>query len=451
MPEFDLILRGATVVTHSGESVSDIGIFGETIAAIAPTLNSSAKQELNLTGLHIFPGLIDSHVHFNDPGRADWEGLDTGSTAFAAGGGTLFFDMPLNSHPPTLDGESFDLKLSQARSKSVTDFALWGGLVPQNIGHLEELAGRGVIGFKAFMSESGIADFSHADESTLRAGMKKAAALKLLVAVHAESDSMTKKLAADEIAAGRTSIRDYLNSRPVKAELEAIRMAIDISGETGCALHIVHVSSGSGVALIAEAKAKNANVTCETCPHYLVLTQTDVERLGAVAKCAPPLRPANEQLRLWHHLNSGDIDTIGSDHSPAPPDMKQDSNFFKVWGGISGVQHTLQLLCSSPHLKPQDTLQRIAKLTSYNVARRFLLPATKGRIAVGADADLAVLDMKGQFEVSLADLFYRHKQSPYVGLKLRGRLRRTILRGKTIFQDGKLIAKPSGNLVKPIP
>jgi allantoinase len=450
MPDLDIILRGATVVTHLGETVEDMGIAGERIVAISPDIQASCKNEIDLKGFHIFPGVIDAHVHFNDPGRADWEGLDTGSTAFAAGGGTLFFDMPLNSHPPTLDVESFDLKLSQGLAKSVTDFALWGGLVPQNIEHLESLAEHGVIGFKAFMSESGIADFSRADESTLRAGMKIAAQCRRLVAVHAESDTMTKNLAAKSVAEGRTSIRDYLNSRPVVAELEAIRMAIDISGETGCALHIVHVSSGAGVALIAEAKGRGADVTCETCPHYLTLTEEDVERLGAVAKCAPPLRPADVQLRLWEQLNAGNLDTIGSDHSPAPASMKGDANFFKVWGGISGVQHTLPLLLTSPHFSKNRALQTIARLTSYNVARRFALPPAKHGIAVGAHADLAIVNLRDEFKVCAEDLLYRHRQSPYIGRVLRGRLHQTILRGKTIFQNGKLVAKASGNLVKPI-
>ena len=239
-----------------------------------------ARIELNAAGLHIFPGLIDSHVHFNDPGRAHWEGIETGSRALAAGGGTMFFDMPLNSSPPTLDAASFDAKLAAAQNRSLTDFAFWGGLVPGNLDRLEELAERGVIGFKAFMSNSGIEDFPCVDDTTLREGMKRAAKLGKLVAVHAESEAITSKLAQQALAQNKTSIRDYLDSRPIHAELDAIQRAIQIAGETRCALHIVHVSSGDGVSLVADAHAQGVDVTCETCPHYLVLTEDDVVKLG---------------------------------------------------------------------------------------------------------------------------------------------------------------------------
>jgi len=445
---FDLVIRHGTIVSPEGERPADIGIAGEKIVAVETHLSSPARAEINAAGRHIFPGLIDAHVHFNEPGRTDWEGIATGSRALAAGGGTLFFDMPLNAHPPTIDAASFDLKLAAAQKNSLTDFAFWGGLVPQNPGQLEELAGRGVIGFKAFMSDSGIGDFARADEKTLRAGMSRAAKLKLPVAVHAESESLTKRLAAESIAAGKISARDYLASRPVAAELEAIRCAIDLAGETGCALHIVHVSSGAGVALVAAAKKSGVDVSCETCPHFLVLTEDDVEKLGAIAKCAPPLRSQGEQSKLWEQLLAGNVMTVGSDHSPSPAAMKSDENFFKVWGGISGAQHTLPLLLTCGN-RGGLALALVAKLTSFNVAERFCLPKTKGRIESGADADLALVDLKQTFSVRAEDLFYRHRQSPYLGRALTGRVIQTILRGQTVFKDGKIAASPAGRLVKP--
>ena len=457
MPEFDLLICGA-------EPFPEIGIADAKIISLA---GGSAREEIDATGLHVFPGVIDSHVHFNEPGRADWEGIETGSRALAAGGGTLFFDMPLNAHPPTCDAESFDLKLAAAENKSLTDFAFWGGLVPGNLDKLEALAERGVIGFKAFMANSGTGDFPHADEKTLREGMKHAAKLKLPVAVHAESDSLTQKLAAEKIAAGKISVRDYLESRPVGAELEAIRLAIELAGETGCALHVVHVSSGEGVALLAAAKNSGVDVTCETCPHYLILAEDDVEKIGALAKCAPPLRAASVQGELWQRLLAGEITTIGSDHSPSPPGMKTGDDFFKIWGGISGVQHTLPLLLTGSSrgseaqipkskssrslLTSADTnvpLPLIANLLSTNVARRFKIPS-KGQIAVGFDADLALVDLRATFSVRKEDLFYRHPQTPYVGRALTGLVIQTILRGRTVFKDGKIVAAPSGRLVKP--
>lgn len=464
MKELDLILRGGTVVTHDGERMADIGVADGTIVAIESGIKASAREIVDATGLHVFPGLIDSHVHFNDPGRDEWEGIATGSKALAAGGGTMFFDMPLNSSPPTLDASSFDTKLAVAREKSLTDFALWGGLVPWNLDHLEALAGRGVIGFKAFMSNSGIEDFACVDHATLREGMKRAAKLGKLVAVHAESEQITSELTNRAIRKGKTGIRDYLDSRPIPAELEAIHHALEIAGETECALHIVHVSSGAGVALVASARKQGVNVTCETCPHYLVLREEDVEKLGAVAKCAPPLRTKSAQDVLWRYLESGQVTTVGSDHSPSPPAMKRDENFFKVWGGIAGVQHTLPLLlthwpASHPNPLPvgrgegddsSRTRQLIARLTSFNVAERFQLPPTRGRIAIGADADLALVDLRKTFTVRAEDLLCRHRQSPYVGRALTGRVVRTILRGTTIVREGKVVSKAAGQLVKPI-
>jgi allantoinase len=260
---------------------------------------------------------------------------------------------------------------------------------------------------------------------------------------------MTKALAQERISQGKTSFRDYLDSRPVAAELEAIRRAINLAGETGCALHVVHVTSGDGVSLITDAKRRGANVSCETCPHYLILNESDLEKLRAGAKCAPPPRSAEEQQKLWARLLAGEVDTIGSDHSPSPPGMKTDANFFKVWGGISGVQHTLPLLLTEGHLRRGAPLSLISRLLSQNVATCFALPTTKGRIEIDGDADLALVDLKSELEVRLEELFYRHRQTPYAGRKLRGRVVRTLLRGQTIFHEGKIVATPAGRLLKP--
>src|SRR6202030_2590532 len=273
------------------------------------------------------------------------------------------------------------------------------------------------------------------------AGMRRAAELGLLVAVHAESEEMTSALTGEARAAGKKSARAYLNSRPIAAELEAIRRAIDLAAETGCRLHIVHVSCGSGVAVVAEARARGIDVTCETCPHYLVLTEQDMERLGAVAKCAPPLRPHDEQRQLHEQLR--DLTTIGSDHSPSPPEMKQCDNFFDIWGGVSGCQQLLPLLIDA-EISPAE----IRRLTSADVASRFRVQA-KGGIAVGKDADFTLVDLNAEEIVTAESLHYRHRQSPYVGRTLRARVGRAFLRAQTIFEDGKLAARSSGRLVRP--
>ena len=258
----------------------------------------------------------------------------------------------------------------------------------------------------------------------------------LLVAVHAEIDH-------PELRHG-TTIRDYLASRPIAIELEAIGLAIDLAGETGCALHIVHVSCATGVRLVSEARDAGVDVSCETCPHYLLLNEEDVERIGALAKCAPPIRDEFEREQLVCEVEAGNILTIGSDHSPAPMSMKTDPDFFKVWGGISGCQHLLGLLV---HL--ELSWERIQWSTSENVADRFGLAERKGRIAPGLDADLVLLDPLGVTEISADSLHYRHRHTPYLGRNLRGSVVRTILRGATVALDGGIAGAPRGRFIKP--
>jgi allantoinase len=448
MSDFELLLRQSMLVSSAEVRRADLGIADGVIVAEAPELSGSADEEIDCAGLHVFPGVIDAHVHFNEPGRAEWEGFTTGTCALAAGGATSYIEMPLNAHPPTIDGASFRLKLAAAQSSSLVDFALWGGLVPGNLEQLEELAEAGVVGFKAFMSASGIEDFPAVDDLALHEGMARAAQLGCLVAVHAENETITRELAVRAIADGRTGIRDYLASRPIVAELEAIERAILFAEETGCALHVVHVSVGRGVTLVAAARQRGVDVSCETCPHYLVFSEEDVEAIGALAKCAPPVRSATERDQLWGYLANGTLPMVASDHSPAPASMKDDPNFFRVWGGISGCQTLLQLMLTEGYHSRALPLPLIAHATAEYVAQRFRLPH-KGQVAVGADADLALVDLGATTTLQAQDLFYRHPHSPYVGRQLRGRIERTILRGRTIYRDGKIVSDPIGRLVTP--
>jgi allantoinase len=325
---------------------------------------------------------------------------------------------------------------------SVCDFALWGGLVPGNADRLEELAELGVVGFKAFMCPSGIDDFEAADDATLREGMAIAAELGLPVAVHAESPAMLLEPAG-------TGWHDWARSRPREAEHDAIEKALGFAEETGCSLHVVHVSTGRGVRLVEEAQERGIDATCETCPHYLFLDEDDAERLGAVAKCAPPLRPAAERDALWAALD--DIAFVASDHSPAPPELKAADDFFAIWGGIAGVQALLGVLLDAGHHERGVALERIAEIGAAGAARRLGL-AGKGRIEPGCDADLAIVDLAGATDVTRDSLLSRHRLSPYLGRTLRGRIVRTVVRGTTVVAEGRVVApSPAGRLVTPSP
>ena len=439
MSDLDLLIRG---------DARDVAVADGRIVAVGPELPGPAREELDARGLLVLPGVVDAHVHLNDPGRADWEGFATGTAALAAGGTTCAIDMPLNAIPPTINGAAFDAKVAAATGVARIDVALWGGLVPGDLDRLDELAARGVVGFKAFMSASGVAEFEAADDLTLLEGMARAARLGLPVAVHAESEELTRRLARRAVAEGRVGVRDYLASRPVVAELEAIGRAIGFAAETGCALHVVHVSSGRGVALVADARARGIDVTCETCPHYLVLDASDAERLGAVAKCAPPLRDGAEREALWAALRAGDVTLVATDHSPSPASLKEGDDHFAVWGGIAGAQTLLALLYAEGVAGRGLSPAVLAELLAAAPARRFGLAPGKGALGVGADADLALVDPAATWTIDRDDLLDRHRLSPFAGRTLRGRVVRTILRGRTIARDGRVVGEPCGRVVR---
>lgn len=443
MAIYDLIIKNGTIVTADSIVQGDIAIKDGKIkeVSVGKSLEATAEKEINAEGLHILPGLIDTHVHFNEPGRTEWEGLETGSRSLAAGGITTFFDMPLNSTPPTINKANLELKSSAADEKSIVNPRFWGGLVPENIDDLKDLHENGVIGFKAFMSPSGIADFNNVDDETIYKGMKEIASLGSLLAVHAESTVITDQLAQEKQSQGKTTARDYVESRPIISEIEAVRRVISYAEATGCKLHIVHASSRKVVQVINEAKQRGVNVTVETCPHYLSLTVKDLEEKGAMAKCAPPLRDQEEVEDLWAAVANGEINTIASDHSPAPASMKTiTDNFFEGWGGISGAQSTLNIMLTEGHFKRNLPLEKIVELTATNPAKLFGL-STKGTIAVDYDADLAIVNLNESFELKKEDLFYRHQHSPYIGMTFKGKVKTTIVDGKIVFENGQPIEK----------
>ncbi len=449
-----MIVRGGSVVTPEGVRRMDIAISGGRFVQIAPRIDEPAAETVDASGRYVFPGIVDAHVHFNEPGRAEWEGLASGSAAFAASGGTTFFDMPLNSEPPVIDAAALREKRRLAEQKSCVDFALWGGLTPGNLDKLAGMRDAGAIGLKAFMSASGIESFPRVDERTLREGMKRAKQLGLLVAVHAEDDALAAKFTAEQKARGRSDAKAWLASRPIEVELAAIRLATELAGETGCALHIVHVSSPEGVELVERARDERVDVTAETCPHYLLLNDKQVAKIGAAAKCAPPIRDEANRRALWDEVRAGRVHTIGSDHSPAPGAMKTSADFFAIWGGIGGVQHGFQLLLSEyAEASPKEReagLAQMSALLARNVARRFRIDSQKGAIKEGRDADFCIFEFSEPHTIEGDELWTQHRISPYIGRKNRIRMIDTCVRGSFVYREGRFTNfAPAGSFVRP--
>ena len=396
-----MIIRGGTVVTARGARVADIAISDDGwITAVGKNVDAEGEV-INAHGLHVFPGGIDSHVHFNEPGRTEWEDIAHGTAALAAGGCTSFIDMPLNNLPVTTSVEAFDLKLAAMERSARVDYGLWAGLVPDNLKELKGLVKRGAMGFKAFMCPSGIDEFPACDEATLREGMERIAELDSILLVHAEDPDLLREPDGPRA-------RDFVASRPIEAEVRAIQLAIALAKETGCRLHIVHVSTRQGAALLG------GNVSGETCPHYLLYTDQDLAHLGGSGKCAPPLR--TERMKL--------LPMVVSDHSPSTIDLKGGDDFRKIWGGISGCQSTRQLLLAHG----VDALM-VAAVTATNIANRFRL-SNKGDIAPGFDADLWIVDLNHEDVIRSEDLLYRNQFSVHAGQKIRGKTVRTLVRGR---------------------
>lgn len=451
MERYDLIVRGGSVVLPDGVTKVDVGVKDGKIAAIAAKLEGETEQEWDAAGLHVLPGMIDVHVHFSEPGREHWEGFTTGSAMMAAGGCTTFFDMPLNGIPSTVNEEALLDKARLGNEKSLVDFGLWGGLVPGNEDDLQPLAESGVIGFKAFLSTTGNKEFEAVDDMTLLNGMKKIAALGKVLALHSESAAITNWLKAEKEAAGLVSADDYLETRPILAEVEAVERALHYSEITGCALHFVHISSAAAVAKIEAAKARGMNVTVETCPHYLLFNHNSLREKGSIAKCAPPLREADEQQRLIALLAQGKFDMLSSDHSPCPYDMKdpKDYNLFQAWGGISGGQFTL-LSALELALAHDIPLEQVAAWTASNPAERFGLAGSKGTIAIGMDADLAIVDLNEAFTVTEENYYAKHKQSLYIGHTFPCSVTGTIVRGHIVARSGDVSTEvATGSWQKP--
>jgi allantoinase len=425
------------VVTEEGVREADVLIAGGLFDAVVEPGHGKAFDEIEARGLHVFPGVVDAHAHVNEPGREEWEGWSAATRGAAAGGVTTLADMPLNSTPPTLDASAVHAKESRAARSAIVDYALWGGLVSADLAPLLELKTSGVVGLKAFLCPSGVPEFPHLDAETLTAALAAATVAGHLVAVHAEDETLVAKGTEQLHAMNRRDRAAWLESRPPAAERRAIERLAEAARETGARVHVVHASSSAAVTAVLRARERGANVTVETCPHYLLFTADDVDRVGPALKCAPPIRDASSRERLWQHLIDGEIDLVASDHSPCTAEAKVrgDSDIWEAWGGVTGIQSLLPVMLTEGVHRRGLRLATLARLVAGSPARLLGLWPQKGAISRGADADVALVALDREWTFEAEQLQARSGISPYVGQSFRGAVVRTLVRGVTVF-DG---------------
>jgi len=434
------------VVTPEGIRPAAILVEDEKIkSVISPDQLPGQTAGFDFGNAAILPGLVDSHVHINDPGRAEWEGFETATRAAAAGGFTLLVDMPLNCLPATTTVAALEAKRAAARGRCRVDWAAWGGVVQDNLADLEALAAAGVLGFKCFLIHPGIDGFTMVTEEQLRAALPVLARTGLPLLVHAELpgpiDAATEKL---DLADWRR-YSTYLLSRPEEAELAAIRMLLSLCRHFDFRLHIVHLSASSALPELRIARSEGLAVTVETCPHYLHLNAESIKDGATVCKCAPPIRSRENCERLWQGLREGVIDMVVSDHSPCPAGMKriEEGSFRAAWGGIASLSLTLPVMwteCCSRGFTLTDLVRWMAE----SPARLAGCHTRKGKIAAGYDADFVIFHPEEEFAVTEERLHYRHALSPYLGETLRGVVKATCVRGKPVFVDGSFTGEPVG-------
>lgn len=397
----------------------------------------------------LLPGLVDSHIHINEPGRTEWEGFATATRAAAAGGYTTLIDMPLNCSPATTTVEALEAKRAAAQDKCMVDWAAWGGVSGHNANDIEPLAQAGVRGFKCFLAEPGIDCFSRVDEAELRLALPHLARTVLPLLVHAELPEPLERAARDLTGADWRRYETWLRSRPDEAELAAIRLMIRLCREFGFRLHIVHLATARALDDLRQARAEGLPVTVETCPHYLHFAAEEIPDGSTLHKCAPPIRSEENREHLWEALRNGAIDLIASDHSPCPPEMKrvEEGNFATAWGGIASVSVALPVVWTGMRGRG-FTLGDLARILSQQPAQLAGLTGTKGRIAEGYDADFVVFEPGEAWTVRPEALRTRHAISPYTGERLYATVTATYLRGKAVFEDGGFADHAEGREIR---
>ena len=454
MPAPELIIRGKRVILPEGERAAQIHVAGGKIIAITSYDAPLPCSPLHEAGeLVVMPGVVDTHVHINEPGRTEWEGFKTATRAAAAGGVTTMIEMPLNSIPATTTAAAYQQKVAAAEGKLSVDVGFWGGIVPGNTREIGPLWEAGAFGFKCFLLPSGVAEFAGVSESDLRKALPVLKQLGAPLLAHAELPSPIE--AALARLGPHASPRDYANylaSRPRTAEDEAIAMLIRLAREFGVHIHIVHLSSSNSVAPLKAAKTQGLPVTVETCPHYLTFNAKEIPAGATQFKCAPPIREAANREKLWEALADGTIDLIATDHSPCPPALKlpAEGDFLRAWGGIASLQFALSSVWTQARARGYavERTSRLAGWLCAAPARLAGLSHHKGSIAGGCDADFAIWNPERAFRVDAAALYQRHKLTPYADRELFGTIETTFLRGVKIFDRGEFASQPRGRVLR---
>ena len=468
MSPADLVIRGKRVVLpvdtakrRSRHTIAPASIHiraGRIVAigAYDDATNGSEVFEAEEQSL-VIAGLVDTHVHINEPGRTEWEGFWTATRAAAAGGVTTLVDMPLNSIPPTTTVAGLNAKIDAARTQCHVDMAFWGGVVPGNASELAPLQSSGVVGFKCFLIHSGVDEFPNVSETDLRLAMPELTRLDSLLIVHAEVPGPIDRAGSAACHGGvkssdasrcSTEYQTFLESRPRAAENEAVELMIRLSREFDTRVHIVHHSSADALPMLAEAKQAGLKITAETCPHYLTFCAEDVPDGATEFKCCPPIREKENCEQLWRALGDGTIDMIVSDHSPCPPELKlkESGDFLAAWGGISSLQFRLPVIWTELRQRGYD-LSDLVEWLCLAPARLVRLDKSKGSIAVGKDADLVIWNPEARYRLEPGSIHHRHKFTPYAGRELMGEVQTTFLLGRMVYDAGELIGEPYGRLL----
>ena len=442
-----LIIRGRRVATPDGLRAAAIHIAGGQIASVRAFDDVAPGAELVEAGdALVFPGLVDTHVHVNEPGRTDWEGFATATRAAAAGGVTTLLDMPLNSIPPTTSVAALETKRAAALGRCAVDTGFLGGLVPGNGAELAPLHSAGIFGFKCFLCPSGVDEFPPMSPGGLREAAPALAALDALLMVHAEWPAALEHAAGN--SGDRRSYATWLAGRPVTAETEAVRFLIGLARESGLRVHVVHVSAPETLELVGVARAEGIRMTAETCPHYLGFAAEEIPDGATEYKCAPPIREARRREGLWEALASDRLDAVVSDHSPAPPAMKlrEEGDFLRAWGGIASLQLRLPAIWTGARARGYPP-ERLAAWLCAGPARLAGLTGRKGAIAAGHDADLVLWHPEKEFVVNETVLRHRHAITPWLGRTLAGVVEATYLRGEPVYARGAADQPPRGRLL----